>query len=80
MVRDQPAGRIEVFYIEQRPHADEGPFLKEERKLLDSIADRIGHAIQHRELKTAFDKPGREPAPRRTDERGGRSGGSSSTS
>lgn len=35
-------GQVEVFYTEARPNADEGPFLKEERRLIEAIAERIG--------------------------------------
>jgi DNA-binding CsgD family transcriptional regulator len=37
----QPAGEVSIFYLEERPAADEGPFLKEERALLDAVAERI---------------------------------------
>ncbi len=40
-------GRISVFYTEEMPHEYEGPFLEEERKLLDNIVDRIGKHIFH---------------------------------
>ena len=39
----EPVGEVGVFYLEERPPADEGPFLKEERALLDAVADQIGH-------------------------------------
>ena len=35
-------GEVEVLYLEGRPPEDEGPFLKEERVLLDAVAERIG--------------------------------------
>lgn len=38
-------GTIAVYYIQKRPEADQGPFLKEERSLLNSIADRLGSII-----------------------------------
>ncbi|OPY86399.1 MAG: regulatory protein [Smithella sp. PtaU1.Bin162] len=41
-VGDEPAGDIIIGYIEERPKADEGPFLKEERLLLKEVAQRIG--------------------------------------
>jgi len=47
-------GAIDVVYTEQMPQADEGPFLKEERKLLDTIADRVGSCITHRRLVEAM--------------------------
>ena len=41
-------GTIEVYYMEERPDFDEGPFLKEERKLLNVIAERVGHTIERK--------------------------------
>ena len=35
-----------MHYIEERPLKDEGPFLKEERSLLDSIAQMLGAAAE----------------------------------
>jgi len=43
VVYDERIGEVTVFYLEERPAADEGPFLKEERVLLDAVAERIGH-------------------------------------
>ncbi|MFC2083239.1 PAS domain S-box protein [Candidatus Bipolaricaulota bacterium] len=37
-------GSIEVFYLEEKPEADEGPFLKEERDLIRGIANIIATA------------------------------------
>lgn len=39
-------GMVEVYYLEEMPPLDEGPFLKEERLLIDAIAIRIGSAIE----------------------------------
>ncbi len=41
-VYSEPVGEVAVFYLEERPPADEGPFLAEERALLDALADQIG--------------------------------------
>lgn len=38
----EPVGEVEVFYLEQRPPLHEGPFLREERTLLDAVAEHIG--------------------------------------
>lgn len=35
-------GTIEVVYTEARPHAVEGPFMQEERNLINTLADTIG--------------------------------------
>jgi len=40
----EPVGEITILYLEERPPADEGPFLKEERALLDALAQRIESA------------------------------------
>ncbi len=38
----EPVGECAIFYLEECPPSDEGPFLKEERALLDAIAEQIG--------------------------------------
>jgi DNA-binding CsgD family transcriptional regulator len=38
----EPIGECAIFYLKERPPADEGPFLKEERALLDAVAEQIG--------------------------------------
>src|SRR5512141_2360424 len=42
------AGQVEVYYTEAMPRSVEGPFLAEERKLLDAIAERLGHFVSRR--------------------------------
>ncbi len=51
VVQDKKVGTINVYYTEKMPDADEGPFLKEEGKLIRTIADRVGHLILHRQLR-----------------------------
>jgi pyruvate, water dikinase len=55
VVQGLPVGTVEVSYREHMPRADEGAFLKEERKLIETIADRISGHIMQRRLKSAFD-------------------------
>ena len=38
-------GFVEVCYLEEKPEFDEGPFLNEERLLIDAISDQIGKAV-----------------------------------
>jgi DNA-binding CsgD family transcriptional regulator len=38
----EAVGECDIFYLEECPPADEGPFLKEERALLDAVAEQIG--------------------------------------
>ncbi|MBC7230754.1 MAG: PAS domain S-box protein [Actinobacteria bacterium] len=47
-------GSLEVSYREEVPDADEGPFLAEERALLDTVAERFGHIIEHRRFEEAL--------------------------
>ena len=54
VVQGDKLGSVEVSYRQQMPRADEGPFLKEERKLINTIADRIAGNIMQRRLKSAF--------------------------
>lgn len=46
-VDGQIVGRIEVAYLAQRPERDEGPFLAEERKLIDAVARRLSEYGEH---------------------------------
>jgi PAS domain S-box-containing protein len=46
LVQGEPAGRLEVCHLEPRPEADEGPFLKEERSLLNAIARLAGRIAE----------------------------------
>ncbi len=41
-------GSLNVFYLEERPKLDEGPFLKEERNLVDSIARSFSETIERK--------------------------------
>lgn len=42
IVFGEPTGAVEVFYLKERPALYEGPFLREERTLLDAVAEHIG--------------------------------------
>jgi two-component system, NtrC family, sensor kinase len=49
MVLGECQGAVEVFYLEERPDADEGPFLAEERSLIDDVAWQVGLIHQRRQ-------------------------------
>jgi hypothetical protein len=51
VVDGQQVGELTVHYTVEKPPADDGPFLKEERKLIDTIAERIGFYITRRNLR-----------------------------
>ncbi len=46
IVHDKRVGSLEVHYLKERPEMDEGPFLKEERNLINEICDRLGMIIE----------------------------------
>ena len=46
-VRNRKAGLVEVYYKEERPQEAEGPFLIEERLLLDEVALQISRTVGH---------------------------------
>lgn len=39
-------GGLSVCYAKKMPQADEGPFLKEERQLLDAVAEQVGKIVE----------------------------------
>jgi signal transduction histidine kinase len=41
-------GEVVVVYREPKPEADEGPFLREERNLLDAVAGELGLIVERR--------------------------------
>jgi PAS domain S-box-containing protein len=48
------AGFVEVGYLEERPELYEGPFSKEERLLIDSVAERLEIITEHRQAEEAL--------------------------
>jgi signal transduction histidine kinase len=44
-------GAIEVAYLEERPTEQEGPFLTEERNVIDSLAEMLRAAIERRQTQ-----------------------------
>jgi signal transduction histidine kinase len=51
MVRGKIRGKVEVNYGDPRPPADEGPFLKEERALIEAVAGEIGSLLERRAVE-----------------------------
>ncbi len=56
IVQDQVEGRISVYYSEEKPVQDEGPFLLEERRLINTISDQLGNFLLHQRLQDVFEK------------------------
>ncbi len=51
VVQDEQVGTLEVCYTESRPPEAIGPFLKEELRLLNSIADRLAHYLMFHRVR-----------------------------
>jgi PAS domain S-box-containing protein len=51
MVYGKQSGMVEVAYMEATPESDEGPFLQEERDLLNAIAERLGSIIERKQAE-----------------------------
>ena len=55
-VHGERKGKVEVFYLEAKPKSDEGPFLKEERNLINAITERLGRVIERLQAEEALEK------------------------
>ena len=44
-------GVVELFYTEKKPDLDEGPFLEEERSLIDAVAKQVALIIERRQAE-----------------------------
>ncbi len=61
IVYDERSGTIDVCYLEETPESDVGPFLKEERNLINALAEQLGRIVEsewiedaHRESERKF--------------------------
>ena len=54
LVGGEARGLVEVFHLEPRPELDEGPFLKEERNLIDGIAQTLSEVIERKQAEQAL--------------------------
>ena len=48
-VNEKNSGFIEIYYLEERPDIDGGPFLLEEKKLIHAIAALVGRIIERKQ-------------------------------
>jgi formate hydrogenlyase transcriptional activator len=54
VTRDGTTGGLDVVYLQERPPSAEGPFLREERHLIDSLADMVTAALDKRTADVAL--------------------------
>jgi len=45
-------GSVEVYYLQEKPVIDEGPFLKEERHLIDAMGRQLGIIFERKKAET----------------------------
>jgi PAS domain S-box-containing protein len=55
-VFDTIVGGIDIVYLEEKAELDEGPFMKEERLLIDAIAELIGHITERKLVEESVKK------------------------
>jgi signal transduction histidine kinase len=51
IVGEQRRGAVEIYYAQPRPELDEGPFLKEERSLINEVAHQVGQIVRRRQVE-----------------------------
>lgn len=51
LLHGQSIGLLEVVYLGEKPKADIGPFLKEDKSLIEAVAERLGGTLER--MKTA---------------------------
>jgi len=49
-------GTLYVGYLEEKAGSDEGPFLEEERTLLNAVAERLGRITERKQVEVALSK------------------------
>lgn len=52
VLNKETKGRIEVYYLSEKPESAEGPFLAEERKLLNTLAESIRLYLTQKRFET----------------------------
>ena len=53
-VYDEQAGTIELGYLTGQPENGEGPFLREEKLLVDAVADLLGRTVERKQAEQLF--------------------------
>ena len=50
-VHNKRVGVLEVCYLQEKPQSNEGPFLAEERKLINAITEQLGYIIERKRVQ-----------------------------
>ncbi len=59
-IQETTVGQLCVSYKEPKPPSDLGPFMAGEVKLIDTIAERLGHFILHQRLRQVYEEMSEE--------------------
>ena len=54
LVHSERIGSLKVCHLEERPESDGGPFLKEERSLINAVAERLGKITERKRVEEAL--------------------------
>jgi diguanylate cyclase (GGDEF)-like protein/PAS domain S-box-containing protein len=54
VVHGRPSGTVEIRYLNEKPECEEGPFLDAERRLINAVAERLGHTIERKQAEEAL--------------------------
>jgi PAS domain S-box-containing protein len=54
IVNGKRLGNLEVYYLEEKPPSDEGPFQHEERALINAVAGRLGRILELKRAQEAL--------------------------
>jgi PAS domain S-box-containing protein len=54
VVHGKRSGILEICYLEEKPKSNEGSFSKEERTLINAIAERLGRITEHKKDERAL--------------------------
>lgn len=60
MLYNEPVGEVAVFYLEERPPQYEGPFLREERILLEAVAEHIAAMVKRVQAEQELQETNRQ--------------------
>ncbi|NHI82787.1 MAG: sensor histidine kinase [Candidatus Thorarchaeota archaeon] len=55
-IGDTPIGAVEVYYLEEKPCAEEGPFLLHERNFIDTVAAELGRYMELKQVERTKDQ------------------------
>ena len=51
VINEEQRGVVEVVYLEKKPELDEGPFLREERSLIEAIAREVALIVERKQTE-----------------------------